>query len=156
MTAALIHWSNVTILDAETNAVDVDDDTRIKLLSEYKDYETITDYFLDRTDSQMAEEFDDRAADWGPSIEEIDWHGFSEARAWRAAIDEGLAYFLARMHVGHTVAFVASNWEEGGFSVNGSGDPIADVRQNTVASFGVEVLNSENKSHIEQVAEWYG
>ncbi len=77
-------------------------------------------------------------------------------RAMQAAIDEGLSFHWAHMHVGHTMKFVDMAWEDGGFSTNDDGDPVADPKGNTVAQFSCEALDPKNPQHVEQCEEWYG
>jgi hypothetical protein len=76
--------------------------------------------------------------------------------SWEAAIAEGLAYFHAHMHVGHSVSFVAQTWEDGGFTVDDEGNPRRDVKGNTVAQYAVERLDASSPTHVAQVEEWYG
>lgn len=75
--------------------------------------------------------------------------------AWEAATAEGLAFFLATMHAGHSIQFVGQSWEEGGFFVNDDGTPRGDSRGNTVATHTTEALDPANPQHVAQVREWY-
>ncbi len=79
-----------------------------------------------------------------------------KSESWKAAEQEGLCFFWAFMHVGRTIQFVGQSWEDGGFTTDDEGDPVSDVRGNTVASSSVEKLDSANNQHVEQVAEWWG
>lgn len=80
----------------------------------------------------------------------------NQNKAFTAAKNEGLSFFWANMHVGGAVQFVGNSWEDGGFSVNDAGEPVSDVRGNTVASHSVETLDAGNKQHVSQCEEWYG
>ena len=75
--------------------------------------------------------------------------------AIREAKAEGLKFFWARMHVGHTIRFIGSSWEDGGFSANENGEPERDAKGNTVAQFRVEELDEGNDEHADQASEWY-
>lgn len=77
-------------------------------------------------------------------------------KAWERAKAEGLRFFWAHMHVGHTMQCVAKSWEEAGFYVNDNGDPVRDCKGNTVAKFTIEPLNKRNPQHRSQVALWWG
>jgi len=77
-------------------------------------------------------------------------------KAWKAANAEGLKFYRAHMHVGHTVQFVGDSWEYGGFSVDDDGNPGSDVKGNSVAKFEVEELDDANADHRIKVDEWYG
>jgi hypothetical protein len=79
-----------------------------------------------------------------------------ETTAWKEATREGMRFFWAHMHAGHTVQFVGAEWEEGGFHVNAEGNPVSDVKGNTVAKYSVEDLDEENNEHRFQVEEWWG
>lgn len=80
----------------------------------------------------------------------------TKSESWEAATAEGLSYFWAHMHVGHSIAFVAQSWEDGGFHINDEGNPTRDTRGNTVANYSVAQLDSSNRDHVAQVEEWYG
>jgi hypothetical protein len=80
----------------------------------------------------------------------------AKSQAWDAATAEGLAFFWAHMHVGHTVQFVGQSWEDGGFHTDAESNPTRDSRGNTVAKFTVEPLDAANESHRSQVQEWFG
>lgn len=73
-----------------------------------------------------------------------------------AAIAEGMKFFWAAMHCGHTVTFIGHMWDEGGFGIDSSGNPITDFYGNTVAKFAVEDLDRGNPKHVAQAAEWWG
>jgi len=77
-------------------------------------------------------------------------------QAVEAATAEGLAYFWANMHTGHAIAFVGQSWEDGGFRVNGDGEPTKDARGNTVATFTSDEIDPTNAAHVAQCEEWYG
>lgn len=79
-----------------------------------------------------------------------------EQKAFDAATAEGLAYFWARTHVNpNTVAFVGPNWEDGGYYVDGVGNPTRDNNGNNVAAYGREELDPSNEWHIDQICLWY-
>jgi len=75
--------------------------------------------------------------------------------AFEQAQAEGLSFFWAHMHVGHTCQFVGNSWEDGGFTTDDDGSPAHDTLGNTVAKFSVEGLDSSNAQHVEQVKEWW-
>lgn len=79
----------------------------------------------------------------------------TETTAFDSAKSEGLSFFWAHMHAGHTVKFVGHSWEDGGFNVNAEWEPRSDSRGNTVAKFKVEDLDAKNKEHVNQCEEWY-
>lgn len=72
-----------------------------------------------------------------------------------AAINEGLVYFWASLHVGGTTAFLGHSWEDGGFSTDEAGNPVSDVRGNAVAKHSTEQINPANAAHVRQAEEWY-
>lgn len=76
-------------------------------------------------------------------------------KAFAVAKSEGLSFFKARMHVGHSVKFVAQSWEDGGFHVNDEGEPRRDPQGNTVATFSVEELDQANSEHVSQCEKWF-
>lgn len=80
----------------------------------------------------------------------------TKSEAFVRAEAEGLSFFWASMHVGHTAQFVGQSWEDGGFRTNDAGEPTKDSRGNTVAKFAAEKLDPENAQHVAQVEEWYG
>lgn len=54
-------------------------------------------------------------------------------------------YFLARLHVSpYPIEFVGYTWQEGGFSVDESGNPVTDPRGNTVATYLSRPLRGED------------
>jgi len=77
-------------------------------------------------------------------------------QAVEAATAEGLAYFWANMHTGHTISFIGQSWEDAGFRVNDDGEPTKDARGNTVASSTAEKIDAANAAHVAQCEEWYG
>ena len=76
--------------------------------------------------------------------------------AFDAAVAEGLKYFWAYTHVGTVGDFVGDSWESGGFRCNERGEPVADVRCNTVGRYIVEELDAGNPAHVAACEEWYG
>ena len=93
-------------------------------------------------------------------IPEIDYeaHGIvaRPSESWKAATGEGLRFFWATMHVGHSGCFIGNDWEEGGFRVDGDGQPACDTFGNSVSRAVVEDLDQDNPDHLDAVAEWYG
>lgn len=79
----------------------------------------------------------------------------NQSESFQAAVNEGLSYFWASRHVGGSIEFVGSSWEDGGFSVDDEGNPVSDVRGNTVAKFLVEELDSACAAHVAQCDEWF-
>ena len=76
--------------------------------------------------------------------------------AFEAAKAEGLCFFWASLHVGHSVQFVGRSWEDGGFSVDDEGNPVRNAKGNKVARFRVETLDDQCDAHVYQANEWYG
>jgi hypothetical protein len=74
----------------------------------------------------------------------------------QAATVEGMSFFWAHMHVGHSTQFVGQCWEDGGFGTDDEGNPVRDCNGNSVAKFSVEDLDAANAQHVNQVNEWYG
>lgn len=77
------------------------------------------------------------------------------SEAFERAVAEGLSYFWAHMNAGHTVSFVGSSWEDGGFFTRDT-EPVRDSKRNTVANFRCEVLDPDNQAHVAQCEEWFG
>jgi hypothetical protein len=80
----------------------------------------------------------------------------TENIALTAAHAQGCRVFYASLHVGGgSTEWIANSWEESGYSVNADGEPVSDVRGNTVAKFEVREIDPNNSDDLARVNEWY-
>ena len=80
----------------------------------------------------------------------------TENIALTAAHAQGCRVFYALLHVGfNPQEWIATSWEESGYSVNAEGEPVSDVRGNTVSRFEVREIDPTDSEDLAMVNEWY-